>query len=107
MDRQKEKVNELKVEMSKPNFWNDRERAVAVGREAENLEKEVARWENLKKEITDLEQYVAEAAKEKDLSVSDEADKKYDQLKRRYEELEFFVLFSAKRRVLRFLILKN
>lgn len=96
MDRQKEKVNELKVEMSKPNFWHDRERAVAISRQAENEEKEIAKWENLKKEITDLEQYVAEAVKEKDLSIADEANKKYDELKQTFEELEFLVLFSGK-----------
>ena len=96
MDRQKEKVNELKVEMSKPNFWQNQERAVAVSRSAENQEKEIVEWENLKKEITDLEQFVAEAAREQYLSIADEASKKHDELKQRYEKLEFFVLFAGK-----------
>lgn len=96
MDRRKEKVNELKVEMSRSDFWADRERAVEVSREAENEEKEIAKWENLKKEITELEQYVAEAIREKDLSVADDANKKYEELKRAFEEFEFFVLFSGK-----------
>lgn len=96
MDRRKEKVNELKIEMSKPNFWNDRERAVIISRDIENEEKEIAKWEILEKEITDLEQFVAEAAREKDLSIADESEKKYREFKRRYEELEFFVLFSEK-----------
>jgi peptide chain release factor 2 len=96
LDRQKEKASELKVEMSKPNFWQDRERAVILSKQAEEYESEVIKWENLKKEITDLEQFTAEAAKEKDLSVASEADKKYIELKRAYEELEFFVLFSGK-----------
>lgn len=96
LDRRKEKINELKIEMSKPNFWNNREYAVEISRDVENEEKEIAKWENLKKEITDLEQFVAEAAKEKDLSIADESDKKYREFKRQYEELEFFVLFSGK-----------
>jgi len=82
--------------MSKPNFWQDREQAVNLSKQAEEYESEVDKWENLKKEITDLEQYVAEAIKEKDLSIASEADKKYNELKRSYEELEFFVLFSGK-----------
>lgn len=82
--------------MSKPNFWQDRERAVLLSKQAEAYESEVLKWENLKKEITDLEQYVAEAARENDLSIADEANKKYDELRRQYEELEFFVLFSGK-----------
>jgi peptide chain release factor 2 len=96
LDRQKEKVNELKAEMSRPDFWQNQERAVALSKQAEEYESEVIKWENLKKEITDLEQFVAEAIKEKDLSISDEANKKYEQLKRYYEEFEFFILFSGK-----------
>ncbi|MDP2736982.1 MAG: PCRF domain-containing protein, partial [bacterium] len=82
--------------MSKPNFWQDRERAVNLSKQAEEYESEVIKWENLKREITDLEQYVAEAIREKDLSIADEANIKYDELKRAYEELEFFVLFAGK-----------
>ncbi len=82
--------------MSKPDFWQDQERAVILSKQAEEYESEVMKWESLKKEITDLEQYVAEAIREKDLSVADEANIKYDELKQRYEELEFFVLFSGK-----------
>lgn len=82
--------------MSKPNFWQDQNRAVAISRQAEEYESEIIKWENLKKEITDLEQYAAEAAKEKDLSIALEVEKKYNELKHQYEELEFFVLFSEK-----------
>lgn len=82
--------------MSKPNFWQDQARAVILSKQAEEYESEIIKWENLKKEIIDLEQYVAEAIKEKDFSVADEAEKKYGELKRSYEELEFFVLFSGK-----------
>jgi len=101
LDRQKEKVNELKVEMSKPNFWQDRERAVSLSKQAESYESEVIKWEKLKLEITDLEQYVAlrqssGQAGEEDNSLDDYVNKKYDELKRQYEELEFFVLFSGK-----------
>jgi len=82
--------------MNAPDFWQNRELAVAISRDAENEEKEIARWEILQKEITDLEQYVAEAVKENDLSVAEEANKKYDELKQQYKQLEFFVLFSGK-----------
>ena len=96
MDRQKEKVNELKVEMSTPNFWQDRERAVEVSREAENEEKEINKWEDLKQKITELEQLVAEAVREKDFSVAGEAEKKYHDLNNDFKQLEFQVLFSGK-----------
>lgn len=82
--------------MNAPDFWQNRELAVTISRETLNEEKEIAKWENLKQEITDLEQFTAEAIREKDLSIAEEANKKYDELQRRYEELEFFVLFSGK-----------
>jgi len=54
--------------MSKPDFWQDRERAVEVSREAENEEKEINKWEDLKQKITELEQLVAERSEKKILA---------------------------------------
>jgi len=82
--------------MSKPDFWQDRERAVEVSREAENEEKEINKWEDLKQKITELEQLVAEAVREKDFSVASEAEKKYHDLNNDFKQLEFQVLFSGK-----------
>lgn len=96
MDRKISKLKTQKLKMNAPDFWQNRELAVTISRDALNEEKEIAKWENLKQEITDLEQFTAEAIREKDLSIAEEANKKYDELKRRYEELEFFVLFSGK-----------
>jgi len=96
LDRQAEKVSELKVEMAKPDFWGERERAVAISRQAENGEKEIAKWENLKKDMTDLEQLVAEAVRENDRSFAEEADQKYRELEKKFKALEFLVLFSGK-----------
>jgi len=87
--------------MSKPNFWQDRERAVILSKQTEEYESEVIKWENLKKEITDLEQFVAlrqssGQAEKDDIALDDDINKKYDELKQHHEELEFFVLFSGK-----------
>jgi peptide chain release factor 2 len=96
VDRLKEEANQLKLEMSRPDFWNDREQAVAIGKKAEELEREVEKWEGLKKDITDLEQIVAEAARESDSSMDDELNLKYRELKKQLEAFEFLVLFSGK-----------
>jgi peptide chain release factor 2 len=82
--------------MSKPDFWKDRVKAVEISKKAEELDKEVNKWESLKKEIMDLEQLVAEAIRENDLSISDEANKKYQELEKKFKTLEFLVLFSGK-----------
>lgn len=87
--------------MSKPNFWQDQERAVILSKQAEEYESEVIKWESLKQEITDLEQFVAlrqssGQAEKDDVALDDDVNKKYDQLKQHYEELEFFVLLAGK-----------
>lgn len=84
------------MEISKPDFWKDRVKAVEVSKKTEESETEVGRWEKLKKEITDLEQLVAEAIKENDQSITDEANLKYQELRAKFEKLEFLVLFSGK-----------
>ena len=96
MDRLKEEAQQLKIEMGRPDFWQDRSAAVAIGKKAEELEKEVEKWEILKKEITDLEQIVAEAQKENDLSLNEELTNKYGELKKQLEAFEFLVLFAGK-----------
>lgn len=69
---------------------------MVVSRELEYEDKEIKIWQDLKIEITELEQLVAEAIKENDLSIADEANKKHQELKDQLEKLEFLVLFSGK-----------
>ena len=40
IDRKKARIAEQKVEISKPDFWNDREKAVAITRELDEMEKD-------------------------------------------------------------------
>jgi peptide chain release factor 2 len=82
--------------MNKQDFWADQERAVKIAKRAEELDSEVNEWTELKKEITDLEELVAVAAKEDDMSIADDAHEKYTELKDKFEKLEFYVLFSGK-----------
>ena len=106
IDRKKSEVRSKKLEMSRPNFWDDREKAVEISREVEELDEEVKKWENLKKDLTELEELVAIAAREPadakamagkgDEEFYEYAHQKYQELKKRYEELEFFVLFFGK-----------
>lgn len=95
IEKIKARVEELKKEMNQPDFWKNRERAVEISRLAENEEDEINKWENLRKEVTDLEELVAEAIKENDQTISDEALQKYQELEKKFDDLEFQVLFSG------------
>lgn len=96
IDRNQEKANELQFEMNKPDFWDDHERAVEISKEKEDYEKELEIWERLAREIRDLEEFIAVAIKENDDSVEVDVEKKYAELKKEFEEREFFVLLSGK-----------
>ena len=96
IDGQISEIGNLKFEIGKPGFWDDREHAVEVSKKLEELQSEVAEWERLKKEIIELEELVAMADKEGDESISDDARQNYNELKKKFEQLEFYVLFSGK-----------
>lgn len=82
--------------MSNADFWADRERAVAVGRTVEQLESEVAQWQKLLNDTRQLEELLTLAQSESDTSLGEEPELQYQELKKRFEELEFVVLFSGK-----------
>jgi peptide chain release factor 2 len=102
IDKSKARADSLKLQMNEPDFWEDREAAVQIAKEAENLEKEVEKWETMGGEIRELEEFVAFAQKDAldreadiDEKLADEMHKKYSELKDKFSELEFFVFFSG------------
>jgi peptide chain release factor 2 len=95
LDRRRSRLHTLKLKLNDPDFWNDREQAVTITREIEGTESEIAKWDELGKEVKDLEELVALGAKENDLSIEEEARKKYEELCKKYEKLEFYVLFAG------------
>jgi len=96
LDRVKEKAEELKVEMNKPDFWDNQNRAVVISKAVEDAEKEVGEWEKLSGEVRELEELVAVAQSEDDYSMEEDLHEKYEELKKKYERFEFAVLFSEK-----------
>lgn len=81
--------------MNEPSFWGDQERAVEVGKTAEALDQEVSAWQQLLDEVRQLEELVALSQEQGDTSLAEESDKQFFLLKKKFEELEFFVFFSG------------
>lgn len=94
IDGKMSESRELKLEMNKPGFWDNQDKAVELGKRVEELDSEVEKWESLKTNITELEELVAVANYEGDDSFADEAHKKYLEHSKAFESLEFSVLFS-------------
>ena len=82
--------------MNEPDFWNDREMAVAVGRRVEELDSEIKKWSDFADNVRELEELVALSVSENDNDFSDEALKKYEELEKEFDKLEFLLLFDGK-----------
>jgi peptide chain release factor 2 len=67
-----------------------------VGKRVEELDSEIKKWEEVEKDITELEELVALAQEEGDSGLHDEAEKKYEELLTKFNDLEFLALFSGK-----------
>lgn len=96
IERKRVEIKNWKLEIAKPGFWNDREHAVDLTQKANEQEKEIALWDDLREAVRDLEEIAAESQELKDNTVEEEAKRQYDRLKSRYEKMEFYVMFSGK-----------
>ena len=95
LDRKAEEVNELKILSGQADFWNDQKKAAETGRRLESLDSEVQAWTKLRDEIRQLEEYVALAQHEEDTSVADAVEQQFKDVKKRFEALEFTVMFAG------------
>ena len=96
IERKKAEAHELRALTAQAGFWDDREKAVEISQRADELEKETGAWDGLLLEIRSLEELVAESAELDDNTLSEEAHSQYAKLKKDYERLEFYVMFSHK-----------
>jgi peptide chain release factor 2 len=81
--------------MSQPEFWNSQEHAKDVSQKADELQKEVQRWEKLQKEVDDLLEIAKIDQADKDVNLREEVEKKYKTLIKQYEEYEFITLMNG------------
>lgn len=105
IDRKVVQERELRLTMSEPDFWNDRETAVKIGREVESLADETKEWLAMEKEIREAEELIALANQEKDQAgsastgdgrLAEEMAAKCEELEKKFVQLEFLSLFSEK-----------
>ncbi len=95
IDRKVVEEKELRLKMSAPDFWNDREAAVLVGQEVEELATEIKEWLEMETEIRDAEEMAALAQKELGGDMTEELEVKYEELEKKFSHLEFLSLFSG------------
>jgi len=80
--------------MSKPNFWDDQERARAIAEELSNLKEDLETAENLTTSLDELQTFLALLEEEKDTELEKEAEKKLVSTKKFLDKLELQLLLS-------------
>ena len=90
----KNKLQDLNFLISQSDFWNNNEKAILISQEAEDLRSEINRFEELEKEILEIEELAVLSGEYQDESVYNDINKKYEELNKKFSELEFLLLFS-------------
>jgi peptide chain release factor 2 len=94
IDQKRKRVIELQAEMAVPEFWNDQERARKISQESSDLEFETMEWEGLKRDLQDL--YELAEIDEGDASLQKNARQQLKDLEKKFDNLEFGLLFQEK-----------
>ena len=82
--------------MGEKDFWQDQENAMKVSKEAALLKEEVVQYENLVKEIEEIEAIDQLAEAERDHELEAEIKDRFPKFEQEYLRLEFLTLFSGK-----------
>lgn len=96
IERKEVQEKELRLQMAEPDFWVDRETAVKIGKKVEELADEIKDWLEIGKEIREAEEMAALAQQEGGGELTEELEKKYLELEKKFFHLDFLSLFSEK-----------
>jgi peptide chain release factor 2 len=91
-----EEQKKLEQEMQSPDFWSDSEKATKISKRFNSIKEEVETWTEMKKEITELLAFIQDLEKNPDEQMENELIEKVDQLQKKFEKLEFFLLLGEK-----------
>ncbi|MDD2807927.1 MAG: peptide chain release factor 2 [Patescibacteria group bacterium] len=89
-------VTKYEVEMSKPDFWSDPDRARSVGQRSESLKKFISDWETIGHDVADSLELAKQSEAENDENLKSEIEQELKRLTKTFSRLETTVLFSEK-----------
>lgn len=88
------KVAALEVEMAQPEFWQNQSHAQTVSRAVNDLRKEIATWEELQKQLSNLQEMAELNQKEGDAELAQELHAQFISVQKQFTDLEFHLLFG-------------
>jgi len=80
--------------MNEPGFWSDGERAKNISKEFNDIDSLILNWENLYRETEDLIEIAKMSEGEEEMGK--EVEKRFRELEKQYDRLEFNTLFQGK-----------
>ena len=80
--------------MSSADFWSDQEKAQRLSRERNTIENEIKSWEEIEREIDDVETLILMSEEESEPSLLNEAETELKRITNRLSELEVRALLS-------------
>jgi len=95
LDASQTRVKELQALTTDPDFWSDQDKATSVNQEMSDLQKELDTWQGIRKQIQDALDIAKMAEEEGDESFHDDIQSRVDILTKKFEDLEFYMLFDG------------
>lgn len=96
IDSQIAEMHGLEKEMQEKDFWSDQENAANVSKRHETLREEIETWRRMQNEVNELIGLCDDLEDHPDEEMKFEVEKKIRELEQKFEQLEFFLLFSRK-----------
>lgn len=94
MEEKEKNLRELEEKIQEKDFWQDKEKAAKISREANNLKEDIERMKNLKREVEEMKE-LAEISKG-DESLESEVEERYYNLEKKIREEEIKTFLSGK-----------
>lgn len=95
LDASLKEIKDLEDQTADPAFWKNQDKAKIVNQRLSELRKELNLWKSFRQEVQDNLEMANMAQEEGDESIHDEMQAKVEDLTRRFEDLEFFILFDG------------
>lgn len=95
LDTLRQRIFDLEAKMQQEDFWKNTEHAKEVSQEMSTLRNGLQTWETIKKEVDETLSLARLAEAESDGALQHDLAQKTQELQKRFEELEFFILLSG------------
>ncbi|MBU1036728.1 peptide chain release factor 2 [Patescibacteria group bacterium] len=89
-------IKSLEAEMNEPGFWDDQKRATWISKKVADLKEEIADWQKLNKEVSELLEFAKEDHQDQSVNFNKEIQDRFFELKRFFSKIELVTMMNNK-----------